>query len=515
MGQIAYYKFLLLLSGVVAFAAYLTSLAPTITWAHGSADSGELVTAAYYLGIAHPTGYPAYVLLGWLFSHLPFGSIALRVNLLSAISASLAVAFVVMLMAQTQTQRAPLARALGAGAGALLLAFSPMFWSQAVVTEVYALNALLIVLICLGQERWLRDPPRARAAGLLGLALGAGVANHVTILLLVPGIVLRLWSRVRPVRQVGLRPLALFVAGLLFGVSLYLLLPICVMSASPFVNWGDVRTIPAFFEHVTGLAYRGALFSLPPELVVTKLPALARLLLEQYGWIGYGLAVLGIWSMARANTGFLLSWASSSFFYAFFAVNYPVLDSQVYLLPFFLLVALAIGAGAAMLIDETARRFTTQSLPTVAVSLLLLLLVVSSFVATRPKVNERDDWEAYGYAEATLDALPQRAILVTREDRHIFSLWYLQYVEAHRQDVALVDTRLLSWPWYRRNLAKTYPDLVVPDLSTVPLKELLTFAAANVATRPVYLAFEGSSLPTMPEGELLRVVPEGLPAASP
>jgi len=304
-------------------------------------------------------------------------------------------------------------------------------------------------------------------------------------------------------------------AGLLFGVSLYLLLPLRAAWAPPFVNWGDVRSLPAFVGHVTGVAYRGALFSLPPDLVLTKLPALARLLLEQYGWIGYGLAVLGIWSMAREDRGFLLSWASSSFLYAFFAVNYPVLDSQVYLLPFFLLVALAIGAGAAMLIDETARRFTTRSLPTVAVSLLLLLLVAGSFAATRPKVNERDDWEAYGYAETTLDALPERAILVTREDRHTFSLWYLQYVEAHRPDVALVDTRLLSWTWYRRNLAKTYPDLVVPDLSTVPLKELLTFAAANVAARPMYLAFEGSSLPTVPEGKLLRVVPERLPAAGP
>ena len=72
MRKIEFYKFFLLLCGVAAFSAYLTSLAPTITWAHGSADSGELVTAAYYLGVAHPTGYPAYVLLGWLFSHLPF-----------------------------------------------------------------------------------------------------------------------------------------------------------------------------------------------------------------------------------------------------------------------------------------------------------------------------------------------------------------------------------------------------------------------------------------------------------
>ena len=168
-----------------------------------------------------------------------------------------------------------------------------------------------------------------------------------------------------------------------------------------------------------------------------------------------------------------------------------------------------------MLRDETARRFAARSVPTMVMALLLLVFVAGAFAATRPKVNETDDWEAYKYGETTLDALPERAILVTREDRHIFSLWYLQYVEGHRQDVVLVDTRLLSWPWYQRNLAKTYPDLVVPDLSAVPLKELLAFAEANVAARPVYLAFEGSSLPTVPEGELLRVVPERLPSAGP
>ena len=149
MRKIEFYKFFLLLCGVAAFSAYLTSLAPTITWAHGSGDSGELVTAAYYLGVAHPTGYPAYVLLGWLFTFLPFGSVAFRVNLLSATSAAVAIAFFVVLIAQAQAQKLPLARAVGAGVGALLLAFSPMFWSQAVVTEVYALNALLVVRVIL------------------------------------------------------------------------------------------------------------------------------------------------------------------------------------------------------------------------------------------------------------------------------------------------------------------------------------------------------------------------------
>ena len=36
-------------------------------------DSGELATVQYTLGTAHPTGYPLFTLLGYLFSHIPTG----------------------------------------------------------------------------------------------------------------------------------------------------------------------------------------------------------------------------------------------------------------------------------------------------------------------------------------------------------------------------------------------------------------------------------------------------------
>lgn len=68
---------------VVVMTVYLFTLAPTIT----NEDGPEFVTAVYVIGIPHPPGFPLYLLLGKLFSFIPFGSLAWRVNLMSAVLA--------------------------------------------------------------------------------------------------------------------------------------------------------------------------------------------------------------------------------------------------------------------------------------------------------------------------------------------------------------------------------------------------------------------------------------------
>ena len=67
-------------------AVYIATLCPTV---YGG-DSGELIAAAYSLGIAHVPGHPLYVLIGKLFSFLPLGNIAYRLNFMSAFFAALA-----------------------------------------------------------------------------------------------------------------------------------------------------------------------------------------------------------------------------------------------------------------------------------------------------------------------------------------------------------------------------------------------------------------------------------------
>ncbi len=88
------YRVYAALAGLVAFAVYLRTLAPTVMWY----DMGELTTTSYVLGIAHNTGYPLYILLGKLFTFLPFGDVAYRVNLMSAVFAALTVSLVFLII---------------------------------------------------------------------------------------------------------------------------------------------------------------------------------------------------------------------------------------------------------------------------------------------------------------------------------------------------------------------------------------------------------------------------------
>src|SRR4030043_225466 len=85
-------KYFAELAGLVAFAVYLITLAPSVV----QIDSGELAAVQSTLGIAHPTGYPLFTLLGFLFSKipLPFTNI-FKANLLAAIFCGLGVVFLV------------------------------------------------------------------------------------------------------------------------------------------------------------------------------------------------------------------------------------------------------------------------------------------------------------------------------------------------------------------------------------------------------------------------------------
>ncbi|MFN8569171.1 MAG: DUF2723 domain-containing protein [Kouleothrix sp.] len=155
------------LVALVLAAAYLRTLAPGITWANDGSDSGDLVTAAATLGVPHPSGYPTYVLLARLFQLIPLGDLAYRTTLLSAAAAVLAALGVYAITRALLAGDLPgwLAAATAAGA-ALALGLTPVLWGQAVVAEVYALNALFAALALWLLLRELRHaPPAAMGAG--------------------------------------------------------------------------------------------------------------------------------------------------------------------------------------------------------------------------------------------------------------------------------------------------------------------------------------------------------------
>src|SRR5262252_3863315 len=105
----------MLICGLIVFIASLSvysfTLAPTVTLV----DSGELIVAAKSLGVAHPPGFPLYVLLAHLATLIPIGSIAFRVNLASAVFAALGAAMITAAAYQAllNKQRFATSRAIG------------------------------------------------------------------------------------------------------------------------------------------------------------------------------------------------------------------------------------------------------------------------------------------------------------------------------------------------------------------------------------------------------------------
>jgi hypothetical protein len=76
-----------------SFLIYILTAAPSVYgW-----DSAEYAATAYKLGVPHATGYPLYLLIAKLFTYLPFGDVAYRLNVLSALLAAGAATIVYLL----------------------------------------------------------------------------------------------------------------------------------------------------------------------------------------------------------------------------------------------------------------------------------------------------------------------------------------------------------------------------------------------------------------------------------
>lgn len=442
-----------LLVGLAALAVYLLTLAPSITWRHDGADSGELAAAAAVLGVPHPPGYPTWTLLAWLFTHLPVGELARRVALLSALSAAAAAGMVAWLVQALWPQQ-PGVRAAAVLAG-LALAFQFTFWSQAILVEVYALHALFVALIA---ALILPQSPKAlarrrTAAFLFGLGLG----NHLSLVFVAPWLLLDMQ---RPGRAAVRELSGLLLLGLA-GLLVYLYLPLAA-SRHPALLWGDPTTPSGFWWLVSAKLYRGAPFGLTVPEMLTRLRAWAGLLAQPLAWPGLVLVALGLWRLATQARRLAVATVSIAILVAIYALGYATVDAFVYLLPVFLLAALWQAAGVLAVAAWVAQRRAARLVW--LVYLLPALLLRQNWAG----VDLSHDQTARQYAQDALAAAAPNALLIGSGDEHTFALWYVQDGLGERPDVVVVERTLWNLDWYRRHVAQRWPDLAVsagPDVS--------------------------------------------------
>ena len=505
---------------LAALLLYGWTLAPTVT----PTDSGDLIVAAYGLGVAHPPGVPIWVMLAHLASLVPLGNVAVRINFSDAFFAALACAVLTLVVAElmiTATYLATSKRskkgaqsrsrgtssassaasdedsgtdrllvfapALGAG---LLMAFSRTLWSYATIAEVYTLNTLLILIVFFLMQRWRRciivdrgenretvtihDSWLYAAAAVFGLALGD---HHVTVGLTLPAVAV-IVCRTQGFRFFASRRLlyaALFSIGAL--VAVYAYLPFAA-SRSPLINWGNPRSPQEIWWHITGRQYR-VFLHFTPGIMGVQFVEFFRMLLREFGpaWLPL--------SLVLAFAGFAAAYRQdrTTFWFLLFIVianlaydlSYEIAeDKDAYYLPVFIAIALAASFGIRWLIQLTAAKSISLGKSFGVAATAVLLTSATAFAANWPFTNRRHYFIAHDYVENLFSAIKPNGLLLTQDWQVVSPTFYVQEIERERPDVKAVDINLLRRSWYFDYLQHAHPGLIDRSREKIdPYVELL------------------------------------------
>lgn len=431
----------------IPMVVYYLTLAPDLTWAHGG-DCGDLIVAAYTLGISHPPGYPAYTLLAHLFTFLPWGSVAFRVNLLSSMGAAVAAGSVALAVSTLSARERKWDVFVGAVAAAWELAFMPLLWSQAVIAEVYAIHAAFVALTIWLALR-LNNRPTTWAALILGLVWGIAFGFHLTSIFLLPIII---WGLSRHIEKTQTFRLWGGLS-LGFGVASLQWLYIVLRAGRGAVTWGNPTTLAGWWWLISSSLYRGYVFTFPLERWLPRVSYLAGSLLTGLGPIAVLLGLVGWAFLARRRSGLALALGTTAIACVIFAIGYNTTDSNNYTIPALIIFCVVIGCGAVRAVDDLRARWGHRALVT-GWSMIFVMLALSVLLHWS-NISLKADYEAMLFGEKIMQAAPSNAVLLTDDDRATFTLWYFRYVLGQRADTIIMDKGLLAFDWYQAQLGVT------------------------------------------------------------
>ncbi len=481
----------------VCFTFYALTAAPTVT----GEDAGELAAAAATLGVPHPPGYPLYVLAGKLaVTLLPFGEPAYRLNLLSGFFMALAAALLYLLCSRIGAEKLPAASA------ALLAAFSGTVWSQATITEVYALSAFVFLLLLHGCLSFLKAPSLPNLL-VVSYLFGLSLTAHPSLVLIGPALLVLVLLRRAALL---LRPAAVLssAAFFLLGLSLYLYLPLRSL-ADPPMDWGNPETLSGFLSHLLRRQYAG-LIKPPLHPVLDRLAYLVRLGFVEVGPLITLPALFGLGSLLRTEVGrrrafrlaglaALGAFSLGLLFFLSVRFEKQTLDlNRVFFIPLVFLLSVPGAFGL---------RNLARALGPLGSRALYPLCVGGLLLWQYPLRDRSCSTLAREYAEAVLGTLPPNSIFIPTGDYATFPVLYLQFVENRRPDVIVADKYGYLDPAVLSDLGASPSELA--RLRSMPRAQAQRWLI-DKAGRPVFVNAKQaiSQIPTerfQPVGILYRV----------
>jgi len=448
----------------IPFCVYLYTLHPTVA---PYRDSGDLIVAASTLGIAHPPGYPLYVLTGKIFlSLLKLGNEGYVMNVMSAFFAAAALFCAALTILE-------LTGSTFACAAVFFLAFSPACWRLAQISEMYSLNAFLAaVVIYLAAKAFHGSgssgkPGGAGAVYFLSLICGLACANHPTIAFVFPGL---LWFVYRSAR---LSPKDYFYSALFFAAGISADFFILARAwAHPELDWGKPETLGAFLRAVTRADYGGlklhpeqSKFSWTAGIIWGHLLVYLRSLVEQFTISG---ALLGAWGIYLERKGrfykfLLISLVVSGPFFIILSNLPPAEKTTLPILEPHLVLP---GLIFAFFIAASIKKLAGYGLPWRAAVLAAIAVL---FAVKLPLCSYRQHFYAYDYGVNLLKTAPLGSVIYDPDDTTAFVLSYLQAVRNKRTDIKLAEYFRTRWGY--ELLKERHPD-ILPEREIASGQEL-------------------------------------------
>lgn len=459
-------------TALAIFMVYLSTAAPGAWWGDGL----ELACAAKTLGIAHPTGYPLYTLLGHgvIAALDALGSISPGRALTLFSAALLAVAFGVLAQyfrrilfeaplaesrpASCECGMIPLAPALGI---AMLIAFSRTVWDHATFAEVYPLTFLIQALVVM--TAWIpkgKKPSLARTA-TLGLLMGVGALNHYSILACAPLMAVCLWQWGRASR----RPALTWAVGIGCAAVLllgYLYLPLRALSNPP-LNWGDPSSPQRLLWTLTGGQFRTLTVDATTGLALPGLLGWLRWWGGQ--WIGQpgqtptlslllGAGIVlyslpGLLALLRYRLEAALGLIGMIAMTAVFAAVYHIPDIAAYFMGAMPAAATGWILTTGLLLNRLRRSYP-EALRGRPARLLPVIFALALLLTHYTSMDKSWDNGPEVYGEILTGILPEDAIVITASDNEIYTLWYQQMALGRRPDLTVFGSNFITQGWYQR-----------------------------------------------------------------
>ena len=410
------HRFMQRMIAALTFVASLILYLATLPRSVLPGDSGELIAASRTLSIAHPPGYPLYLMTGKLFSSVfAWGSIGYRYNLLSAVAVSATLALVFLILSELRIGRLiGLAVTLG-------LATLQSFWLQATTAEVYAYNAFFTALLLYSALLGRRHGQRIFL--VIAFVAGLSLSHHLSLIYPVISALVILMIGLGVVPRIRT---AVFSALLLIiGLTAWLYIPVRAGVGPPLV-WGSTDTLSGFLSHITAQGYRWRLREFASAARAIDFFDFFRVGVGEAGILLMSAAAIGVVAGLRRfalTVGFIVLVV---FFAAHFAM-YSIPDIESHVFPALIGIGVLAAIGLQSLADVASRHRRSTGL---VVAVATFAILIPNLSALHPR---SDEWFALDYARAietsAHGACGDDGIVITSGALSTFPLLYASLAE--------------------------------------------------------------------------------------